>query len=298
MAMQGQQPGGQTIDPTQFMTPRADPNYNPGGPSATPGASPYVPGAGQPPPTPPSAPGPDSISIGATPGYTPDYTSAIQNDPGYAASQTATQQAAANAQAQRQAALRAQVIQYGGLPDGFKDPFGDIDQATLDAAKNNQYSTLASLKKNYDQSVSQFQRALAARGALQSGDLNYGQNQIDTGYGQSQYDAGNQFGSAGQGILNAYTGVLGTNAQNLAQAIQAAAANAYNDPANKPVTANPGTTASRNAALSSQYGIDVYDDGSGKYYTRDGNPWVMPSASPIGSPYGTGPYSWGGGGKV
>lgn len=261
-----------------FVTPKAP------DPSASPAPGPYTPGASAPAPTPPTS-GPDNINVGGTPAYTPDYGAAIQSDPGYASAQSAAQQAQATAQAQRQAALRAQVIQYGGLPDGFKDPYGDIDQATLDAAKGNQYSTLSGIKRNYDQSVSQFQRALAARGALQSGDLNYGQNQLDMGYGQNQYDAGNAFGNAGQGILNSYSGVLGSNAQNLAQAIQAASANAYNDPANRPQDATAGTQANRNASMSSQYGIDIYDDGSGNYYTRDGSPWSPPSASASSNPY-------------
>jgi len=272
------------------------PTSNPGGPSTggtTPAASaaaPTGPSASAPPTVAPTT-GPDSITVGGSPGYTPDYTQAIQNDPGYAGAQSAAQLAASNATAQRQAALRSAVIQYGGLPANFKDPYGDIDQATLDAAAANQYSTLAGVKRNYQQSVDQFRKALAARGALQSGDLGYGQDQLDTGYGQNEYDAANVFGGQGQSALNAYTGVLSANAQNLAQAIQGAAANAYNDPNNKPVNAVPGTIAKRNAAASDQYGISLYDDGKGGYYDQNGNPWSPPAWSY--TTHGNGPQNAG-----
>lgn len=288
--------GGSTVTP-KATTPYVPPTL-PGEHGTSGGYDPYgtgsvapgsgTPSAGQPAPTNPD-PGPNDITVGGSPGSTPDYNAAIQADPGYAAAQSANQQAQANAQAQRQAALRSAVVQYGGLPSGWKDAYGDIDQATLDAATGNQYSTLANLRRSYDQSVSQFRRALAARGALQSGDLNYGQDQLDTGYGQSQYDAANQFGNAATGQLNAYAGVLDQNQARMAQAIQAAAANAYNDPANRPVAATPGNTATRDAALSAAYGVDVYTDANGNHYTRGGDPWTAPVVGYAGPTFGAGP---------
>jgi hypothetical protein len=260
-------------------------------PSPTPSPSPTPTGtsAGTTPYTPPT-PGPAQITT--TPGFTPDYTGAIQSDPSYAAAQAGVQKASADAAAQRAAALKAAVIQYGGLPAGFKDAYGDIDQATLDAAKGNQYSTLASMARNHEQSLEQFRRALAARGALQSGDLSYGQDQIDTGYGQGQYDAANQFGNAASGVLNQYGQVVDQNMQSIASAIAQAQQNAYADPANRPVTAK---TAARDAGLSSQYGIDIYKGDDGTLYTRDGSVYTPPdaaSASAQANPYGgSSPYS-------
>jgi hypothetical protein len=270
----------QVADVGNAVTPTPT-TVNPGGPPV------YTPGAGAPPPVTPAT-GPDSITVGATPGYTPDYTGAIQSDPGYAAAQAANQQAQNTAQAQRQAQMRAAVIQYGGMPQGYQDAYGDIDQATLDAAKNNQYSTLAGLNRNYQQSTEQFRRALAARGALQSGDLNYGQDQIDTGYGQNEYDAGNVFGNNAQGYLNQYAGVLDADSSRSASAIQQAAANAYADPNNRPTAATPGSAAGRNAGLSSKYGIDIYTDADGNNYDRNGNAWTAPATpayDPTNSPW-------------
>lgn len=262
----------QYIDPADQAT-TVTPTGPPGGPSASPTPT-YTPSAAGPGVAPPPAAGPDSIQT--SPGYTPDYTGAIQNDPGYAGATAANQQAQATAAAARRAALQQQVIQYGGMPDGFKDAYGDIDQATLDAAKGNQYSSLAAMQKNYQSSVDQFRKALAARGALQSGDLNYGQDQLDYGLGQSQYDAGNAFGGAAAGTIGQYTGVLDANQQRLAGAIQGAEANAFNDPANRPTQAS---TAQRDAGKSSAYGQDIYTGADGTLYTRDGSVFTPPSAS-------------------
>lgn len=255
--------GGSVVTlPTPSPTPTA-----PTAPSA--GDSPYV----------PPTPGPASITTDA--GFTPDYKAAIQSDPSYAAAQVNAQKTGADAAAQRAAALKQAVIQHGGLPAGFKDVYGDIDQATLDAAKNNPYSTLATLARNHEQSLNQFRRALAARGALQSGDLSYGQDQIDTGYGQSQYDAANQFGNAVSGAVNQYGQVVDSNMQNLAQAIAQAQQNAYTDPTQRPVAP---TVAKRDAAKSSLYGTDIYVGDDGTMYKRDGSVYD-PSASVAANPY-------------
>ena len=101
------------------------------------------------------------------------------------------------------------MTKYGRLPAGFKDTYGDIDQATLDAAKNNQYSTLAQLQRNYQQSVEAFKRALAARGALQSGDYNHGSDQLATGYSQQPfYHQGNAFAGEVNSDLQNYLNVM------------------------------------------------------------------------------------------
>jgi hypothetical protein len=290
-------PTGSIINGLPAIAPGAGQGgtYDPGTPTPpSASATPTGPSAGQTPYVPPT-PGPDQITTSA--GFTPDYTGAIQSDPSYAAAQTGVQKSNADAAAQRAAALKAAVIQYGGLPDGVQDAYGDIDQATLDAAKGNQYSTLAALARNHQQSVEQFRRALAARGALQSGDLSYGQDQLDTGYGQGQYDAANQFGGAASGVLNQYGQVVDQNMQSLASAIAQAQQNAYADPMNRPVAAN---TAARDASKSALYGTDIYVAPDGTMYTRDGSVYTPPppSASPAAYGYGAGPYSWGIAGKL
>lgn len=217
-----------------------------------------------PPPAAPNAP-PPTVDTGG--GNTPDYGGLIQNDPTYVAAQSAAQQAQAAAAAQRSAAVKSAIIQYGGLPTGFTDTYGDADQATLDNAKQNQFSTLANLAKTYAQNQQTLRAQLAARGALQSGDLNYGEDQNQQAYGQQQYDAGNAFGGQYTNALNAYSGVLGTNAQNLVGAIQGAESNVQSNPAYQPV---PSGSANYDAKSSAQYGQAIYVGPDGTLYDSTG----------------------------
>lgn len=256
------------------------PYMNPGGPSASPTPTATVPTA-----PPPPAPSPNVTVAGS--GYTPDYKGLLANDPGYVAAQNAAEAAAGTAKAQRAARLRALYVQYGGnLPDSFKDQYGDIDQATKDAATANQNSTLARLRDNYQQGVAQFQRGLAARGMLQSGELGYGQDQLNRGYQQQQYDAANQFTNTADDAINQYLGVLSGNAQNLAGAIGSAESNVYSNPAYRPVAP---TSANYDAGSSAQYGQPVYKGSDGSLYDQYGNPFSPPQASASAAP--TDPYN-------
>lgn len=251
--------------------------YVPPKPQPTPSATPAVNPTFQPAPPPPNP----TLQI---PGSTPDYGTLLANDAGLLGAQSAAQQNQSMAAAQRKALLQQAVIRYGGLPAGFKDQYGDVNQETLDTAKANQNSVLANLAKNYAQSQEQFRRGLAARGALQSGDLNYGQDQLDQGYAQQQYDAANNFGNDANQALSAYTGVLQQNNSALAGSISAAEANVYSNPAYRPT---PATTANYDSSLSGQYGQPVYSDGSGNLYDQNGNPFTppAPSASPAATPF-------------
>lgn len=263
--------------------------YVPGGgasPSPTPTPTPT---ASAPAPTPP--PVSPAGSVQTAPGYTPDYGSLISNDPAYLSAQAAAQNAQAQAAAKRKQQLQQAIIQYGGLPAGFTDQYGDIDQATLDQAGQNQYSVLGTLAKNYSQNEEQFKRSLAARGALQSGDLNYGEDQLTNAYGQQRYDAANAVGSQANQSLDAYMGVLSGNAANLSSAIQGAEGNVYSNPAYRPTEAS---SANYDAGNSSAYGQPIYVDSTGNLYDMNGNPFTppAPSASPApGGAYG-GPGSF------
>jgi hypothetical protein len=247
----------------------------PPGPSATPVNNPTY----TPTPAPPDHA--DAIAIPGS-GYTPDYTGLISNDPGYQSAQAAAKQAQAMAAAQRKQMLQQAIIRYGGLPDGFKDQYGDIDQSVLDQARQNQNSVLAQLANNYSKSQDQFRRGLAARGALQSGDLNYGQDQLDQGYSQQRYDAANNLGNDVNGALSQYMGVIQGNANNLSSAIQGAEANVYNNPSYRPT---PDASANYDAANSHAYGQPIYVDSSGNMYDMNGNPFSPPSASAAANPY-------------
>jgi len=247
--------------------PGADTSAFATGPVGTAGAPPVVP--------PPAAP---AGSVQTAPGYTPDWSGLIQSDPAYLSAQANARQAQADAAAQRKAALRSAITQYGGLPSGFSDQYGDVDQATLDAAGQNQFSTLAQLARNYSQNEDQFKRGLAARGALQSGDLNYGEDQLQNAYGQQRYDAANALSSTINQALGAYSGVLNSNAQNLTGAIQGAESNVDANPSYRPT---PASTANYDATNSATYGQPIYADDGGNLFDQNGNPFTPPAPTPF-----------------
>lgn len=262
--------GGLYIDEWGAKPPVAQPSGTSGAPAYTgPGTA-----TAPPPAAPPAAP---AGQVQTTAGYTPDYNALLTSDPQYLAAQAAATKSGADASAARRAALRQAVVRYGGMPAGFTDQYGDLDAGTLDLAKGNQQSVLANLATNYAQSEEQFKRGLAARGALQSGDLNYGEDQLSRGLAQQQYDAANQVGDQATGVMNQYTGVLNQNAQNMVGAIGSAESNVLANPAYKPSAA---THADYSASASAQYGQPIYDDGSGNLYDSNGQPWSPPSAAP------------------
>jgi len=235
--------------------------------------------AGAPPPAAAAAPAPGSVTTDA--GYTPDYNALIRADPGYQAGEQGATTAEALARAQRKQQLQSAVIQYGGTPTGFQDAYGDIDAATQAQAGQNANSTLAQLRGNYEKSTRQFRAQLAARGALQSGDLNYGSDQLAQGHSQQQYDAGNIFGNQVQGALGAYSGVLSQNARDRAAAIQNAQGNVLQNPAYRP---SAPTTAQYDGVASAQYGTAVYKGADGSLYGSNGQPFQQPIADGATAP--------------
>jgi hypothetical protein len=115
---------------------------------------------------------------------------------------------------------------------------------------------------------------------LQSGDLNYGQDQLDRGEGQAQYDASNAYLSQYNQALNSYAGVLGQNAQNLGSAIQGAESNVEANPAFQPVAP---TTATYDAGKTAQYGTAIYVAPDGTLYDSSGNVYTPPGQAPAGT---------------
>lgn len=223
------------------------------------------------------------ISFG---GYTPDYKSLIEQDPGLMAVRAGNTKSVEDAASARKAALRMLAVKYGGLPSGFTDKYGDLDQGTLDAAKNNQYSDEANLSRNYQQTLEGFRRSLAARGMLQSSELDYGQNQADISRGQQEYDLGNQFGAAAQSAVNTFAGAEGQARQLEAQSIGDAASRVYSQPGNQPTGPQSATLV---GDWQAKYGQPVYDDGSGTLYDEQGNPFTPPSAAPAAPSAAAGP---------
>lgn len=171
--------------------------------------------------------------------YTPDYAGLIQSNPEYLAYKNNATLDVNQAAARRKAALQALAVQYGGLGGGFKDAYGDVDATTMELAGKNQFSDVARLNRSYSQGVEQLKRALAARGALQSGDLGHGLAQADYQRGAGEYDLGQQFSNAAQQAINDYLGVEANARRGEPAALSAAAQAVYQNPANRPYTPAP-----------------------------------------------------------
>jgi hypothetical protein len=225
----------------------------------------------------PPTPNPQGV-IGLTPGFTPNYAALIQNDPSYLAYKNTGQLDINQAAARRQAALKALAIQYGGLGGGFRDAYGDIDAPTLDMAKGNQFSDTSRLARNYEQGVEAYKRSLAARHGLQSGELGWGIGQADYARGASEYDLGQEFARAAQTVINDYLGVESRVRSGEADAISAAEANVYANPANRP---SQGAEAKLVPDWQSKYGQPVWQGSDGKLYILgpDGEPVTFTPAT-------------------
>lgn len=211
-------------------------------------------------PRPPAAP----ASTLVTPGYTPDYNTLIKSNPAFLAFLNNRQQVGASSAAKRQAAMRSLAIQYGGLPAGLSDQYGDLDPATLALAKNNQFSTLSGLQRDYTKNILDTKRALAARGALHSGELGYGLGQADLARGQAEYNAAQQaMGTAGQSVNDYLAAVQGANANlpDLVNQILGNVRQAY--------PATPGGQAHLVSGWQNRYGHPVYEGPDGTLYALD-----------------------------
>lgn len=221
------------------------------------------------PPTPTFTPNP-TVPIG---GFTPNYGDLIGSDPSYVAGMAAGQTDVAQAAAARRAALQKLTIQYGGMPQGIVDRYGDIDAGTLELAQKNQYSDTQRLQRSYTEGIEAFKRALAARGALQSGETGYGLQQADLARGEREYDLGLQFSNAAQGAVNDYAGVESRVRQGEAGLLSQAQANVYANPANRPVDAYDAPLIEGSIE---KYGQPVYQGNDGKMYTAAGQPFDPP----------------------
>lgn len=171
-----------------------------------------------PPGTPPSAGGgatnippnqhwvPGTAGVAATAGYTPDYQALYHASPEYLAWHAGAEKRIAGFGENRAEATRRLLVQLGIVPPNFQDAYGDVRAEDIAAAGANQFSTEAGIQRAYEQGVFQMQRALAARGMLQSGDLGYGQNQQELQRGQNESDAFSAFLAAIGANTKEYSG--------------------------------------------------------------------------------------------
>lgn len=149
----------------------------------------------------PAAPAP----IAPPPAAPVDMAALIRAHPAYAAWQAKVQGKRNTLGTTRQQAIRTLVSRYGGLPKGMADTYGDITPEIAAAAGSDPYSAVNTLKRNYDLAVTSNQKALAARGALQSGELGHTQGLIDTAQGAAERDQFQAYSDAINAALSGYT---------------------------------------------------------------------------------------------
>jgi hypothetical protein len=162
-------------------------------------------------PNPPVRPGPGGTGDAPTSPATgpPDYLALIKGTPAYQSWLSSRNSRLGNLATDRATAIRQLALQFGGLPGGFKDAFGDLTPEDLAASQGNQFSATAQLQRADAQSREAMHRSLAARGMLQSGDLGYGEGQADLALAQGNNDAASQFLAQLNAALSGYAGGAG-----------------------------------------------------------------------------------------
>lgn len=112
--------------------------------------------------------------------------------PWFQQAQAAVNAARAADEAYRRQAIEQMLIQFGVVPPGFTDPYGDITQTTRDLAQQNTASGIsaaARLKQALADANRDTIQKLTARGLRRSGARGYGLRRNQLGYDQSYSDA-------------------------------------------------------------------------------------------------------------
>jgi len=183
----------------------------------------------------------------------------IQGNPTYTGWMSGQAKLEGTSAAARRAAVQQAYINYGGaLPPGMTDAYGDIDPATKALAAANQFSTVRTLGRQNDLAVQQAQNALAARGALHSGDLGQQLSDLANQYAAAQQAAGTQFGTDyGTNVANLYTNPMSDYNAGYGTMLGGVSA--------AEAAAHPDTPATYAALVPNwqHYGKPIYQDGPG-----------------------------------
>ena len=156
------------------------------------------------------------------------YDAAV-GSPWYQQALAATRSAEAADAAARKSAIQQALIQFGMVPEGFQDKYGDIDATTRSLATQNTtsgISAFARLKQALADSQRDASRRLAAKGLRRSGARGYALRKNQLGFDQNYSDAvgkllGYTSGLYGNFANNAYqrqmglSGALGSAINNM-----------------------------------------------------------------------------------
>jgi hypothetical protein len=216
-----------------------------------------------------AAPGPLTIA-----GYTPDYGSLIQGDPGLQQLLKDLQAGSYADAASRNAAFQRSAIQFGMLPDIGKAAgslglsqddlsgiFGPDTQRLAEQNTQAGLSTKARIEQQHQQNLRALQTALRQRGAVRSGEAGHLRQQEQTGYDRANYDSTNELLEYLSGLQAGYAAAERQRAMQRSQGMSEAAA--------RVIATNP-ATGSKQAVYDPDTGL--YRDADGNYYDASGNP--------------------------
>lgn len=213
-------------------------------------------------PNPVASPGaPGQIHV---PGFTPDYASLIQGDPNVIAGQGDLNFYTGQVNDQRRAAIRSAVIQAGLVPPGT---FGDLDEATLEAARQNKFSQAAELQRSRERSSADLGALLGARGMTRSGAPEGGSSRIQEGYERGTSQITNALLALISGQEMSAADRIANYRSQYNQLRESAAQRIANDPRYQPIGE----------------GDAVLDQASGLYMTPDGR-WFDASGKRVAAP--------------
>lgn len=222
----------------------------------------------------------------ATPGYAPDWSSLIANDPGLLASEGALGAAGTANLAQRNAEIKSAYIAYGGNIDiptlakqmglseaDITNALGPDAQTLAQQNTDAGLSTTARLNQANTDALQSIRANLNKRGLLNSGETGYQLNRQDLSYRQAQFDATQKILGVLQQYQSGYLSAEQAREEALAAAFTAAAGRVQQSNPSVPGTpAQPGETANF-------VGVDinhdpVYQTSSGAYYDQNGDPYT------------------------
>lgn len=206
------------------------------------------------------------ITVGA---YNPDYAALINADPTLLGTEADITDYTNRLGDARQQAIRKAIIS-GGFTGGGIGVGGDIDQATLDAAGANQFSTAKQLEEQKLHGNTDLEANLAGRGILSSGAETGGLQRIQHNYEQNSTNAIQQLLAAIGGYQNDYSDKIYSLQQQKNAAREAAAGRIQADPRYQPTA---GSQATRDPASG------LYKTDDGRWYDANGNPVDAPGAA-------------------
>jgi hypothetical protein len=143
-------------------------------------------------PTTPTIPGFTPPTTAPTSSGPPDLYQMALNSPWYQQVVAANNAAAAADAANRKSSIQTMLTQFGLVPQGFQDKYGDIDNTTrglIDANTKSGISTVARMKEGLTDELRSSSRRLASKGLRRSGARGYNMRRSQMTYDRNFSDA-------------------------------------------------------------------------------------------------------------